>query len=234
MSHGSDPVEFFSENASEFHGLYAGASEFHERTRIWHGLLQKYATRGGLSVDMGCGPGVFTFYLAEHIGGQVVGVDGAEGMLGACEEQRKSRNLSNVRFLQARLPFFDETQLDPVNLLISSSVIEYVEDLRATLALFGRMVRPNGIAIISMPNRTSISRTYERVKYKLTGGPRAYAYIRHFSTPRTLARQCRRVGFHFLEAHYYAHVARLAKLGNELRLPAPLTEDLFVAVFRKA
>jgi hypothetical protein len=61
-----------------------------------------------------------------------------------------------------------------------------------------------------------------------------YAYIRHFSSPRALARRVRPLGLSFIEAHYYTHFTRLARLGNALRLPKRFTEDLFVAVFRKS
>lgn len=135
-----DAVRHFSETARQFQDLYE-QPEFHERVRIWDGLLDRYATRDGLSLDMGCGPGIFSFYLAE-MGGRVVGIDGAADMVELCEAQRRERGLENIRYLQARLSVVDERVPANADLIISSSVVEYIDDLDATLALFARLLRP--------------------------------------------------------------------------------------------
>jgi 2-polyprenyl-3-methyl-5-hydroxy-6-metoxy-1,4-benzoquinol methylase len=228
-----DAVGYFSAGAQQFQRLYRDQPEFHERVRIWNALLDRYATRGGLSLDMGCGPGIFSFYLAE-MGGRVVGIDGAPEMVELCEAQRRERGLENIRFVQARLPAVDEGDLANADLIISSSVVEYVDDLDATLALFIRLLRPGGVLVISMPNIVSLSRIHQRLKYKLTRTPDIYQHIRHFSSPGLLHRRIRRYGLALPEAHYYSHFTRLARLGRALRLPQVLTEDLFVAVFRKS
>jgi SAM-dependent methyltransferase len=228
----NDAVGFFSNNVQEFHGLYRGQAEFHERVRVWQELLDRYAVRDGLSLDMGCGPGIFSFYLAEK-GGRVIGVDGALDMVEFCEKQRQERGLNNVRFVRGRLPAVDDTELHDADLVISSSVVEYVEDLDATLSLFIRALKPGGVLVISLPNVASVSRIHQRLKYKLTRTPEIYEFIKHFSSPHLLRRRAPLQGLAFLEAHYYTHFTRLAKLGRALRLPRVLTEDLFVAAFRK-
>ena len=84
-----------------------------------------------------------------------------------------------------------------------------------------------------MPNIMSVSRAFQRVRYKLLGTPEIYQYIRHFSSPGLLRRRVTPLGLTLVEAHYYTHFTKLAKLGRALRMPRALTEDLFVAVFRK-
>jgi 2-polyprenyl-3-methyl-5-hydroxy-6-metoxy-1,4-benzoquinol methylase len=226
-----DAVGFFHENAQMFHGLY-GQPEYQERVRVWNKLLDRYAVSGGLALDLGCGPGIFTFYLAAK-GGRVIGVDGAADMVAFCESQRQERGLDNVRFIQGRLPAVDEQALGGADLVISSSVVEYVDDLDAVMALFARLLKPAGILVVSMPNRTSLSRLQQRLKYRLTGRPEVYKFIKHFSSPGSLARRVRGLGLTMLEAQHYTHYTRIAKLAHALRLPARLSEDLFVAVFRK-
>src|SRR5438132_6825369 len=104
----ADAVRYFSVNAHEFRELYRAQPEFYEeRVRLWHELLDRYATRDGFSLDIGCGPGLFSFYLAEK-GGRVVGIDGAPDMIAVCEAQRRERGLPNVTFFQARLPDVNE------------------------------------------------------------------------------------------------------------------------------
>jgi 2-polyprenyl-3-methyl-5-hydroxy-6-metoxy-1,4-benzoquinol methylase len=226
-------VGYFSHNAREFDDLYRAQPGFYqERLQIWRSLLDRYARPETIAIDLGCGSGIFSFYLAEHVT-RVTALDGAPDMVTYCESQRQERGLSNVTFFQAELPGVDEKRLGTADLLISSSVVEYVEDLDATLALIARVLRPNGIAILSMPNRMSISRNYQRLRYRLTGEPEIYRYIRHFSSPGLLRRQLHPFGFRLLESHYYTHTTRVAQLTRALHLPETLTEDLFVAVFQK-
>jgi 2-polyprenyl-3-methyl-5-hydroxy-6-metoxy-1,4-benzoquinol methylase len=228
-----DAVTHFSGYVEQFDALYRDRPDFDERLGIWHELLEPYVATGATAIDMGCGTGVFSFYLAGR-GVRVIGVDGAPGMIKFCEERRSQQGLNNIRFVEAKLPHVDETQLEQADLVISSSVVEYVERLDDTFALFARVLKPGGILILSMPSLLSVSRAYERLKYALTGEPNIYAHIRHFSTPSRLERQVRGLGLTLLQSRYYAHPTRVANLSRKLLLPPAMTEDLFVAVFRKA
>lgn len=228
-----DAVSHFSGYVKEFHAYYRDRPEFEERLKIWRELLDRHSVPDGLSIDMGCGTGVFTFYLAEK-GGRVIGVDGAPDMIEFCEAQRVERGLDNVRFIEGRLPAVEEARLAGADLIISSSVVEYVEDLDAVLRLFSRLLKPGGTLILSMPNLWCINRIYERSKHALTGKPQIYRHILHFTSPRRLQRRVRRLGLAIEESRHYTHYTRLAKFTRLLRLPLPLTEDLFVAIFRKS
>ncbi len=228
-----DTLGHFSKEVEQFHAYYQNRPEFHERLDIWRELLDRHFVRGGLSIDMGCGTGVFSFYLAEKEG-RVIGVDGSPEMVKFCNAQRVERRLDNIRFIEGRLPDVDETGLTNADLLISSSVVEYVEDLVRTLDLFARLLKPRGTLILSMPNMFCLNRVYERWKYRLRGEPQIYRYIRHFTSPVLLQRRMRRYHLALEEVRYYAHYTRFAKLTRMLRLPLPFTEDLFVAVFRKS
>jgi 2-polyprenyl-3-methyl-5-hydroxy-6-metoxy-1,4-benzoquinol methylase len=229
----SDCVEHFSNNQAEFGKYYLDNQEFRERVQVWRRLLDRYSVPNGLSLDMGCGTGVFALYLAAK-GGRVVGVDAAVEMVKSCESQRRDLGYDNVTFIQARLPDVDETALGVADLLIGSSVLEYVERLDDTLALFARLLKPRGTLIVSMPNVLCISRGYQRLKHRLTGRPAIYNYIRHFTSPRRLQRRVRALGLTLREVCYYNHATRLAFVTRALKLPPSLTEDLFVVVFEKA
>jgi 2-polyprenyl-3-methyl-5-hydroxy-6-metoxy-1,4-benzoquinol methylase len=228
----SDAVGYFGDNVEQFDELYRSPA-FQERLRVWDDLLHRYVKRGGRALDMGCGAGAFTFRLAE-LGINVVGIDGAANMIAFCEARRKQRGLDGVRFAVGRLPHIDEEGLHGADLVTCSSVVEYVEELDVTLALFARLLKPGGYLILSMPNAYSVSRNYQRLMNRIRPRSDVYAYIRHFSSPSALTRRVRPLGLSFLEARYYTHFTRLARLGNALRLPKWFTEDLFVAVFRKS
>lgn len=226
-----DAVGYFSDNVEQFENLYKSPG-FQERLRVWDVLLERYVTRGGLSLDIGCGAGVFSFRLAE-LGSRVVGIDGAPNMVAHCEAKRRERGLDGVRFALGRLPRIDEDGLRGADLVMSSSVVEYVEELDETLALFARLLKRGGILILSLPNAHSVSRNYQRLANRIRPRSDVYRYIRHFSSPRDLSRRLGPLGLTFEEAHYYTHFTRIARLGRKLRLPRRFTEDLFVAVFRK-
>jgi 2-polyprenyl-3-methyl-5-hydroxy-6-metoxy-1,4-benzoquinol methylase len=228
----SDAVGYFSENAAEFHQLYAGDCGFAERFALWSEILDRVVEPGALALDMGCGAGIFSFYMARK-GANVVGIDAAEGMITFCDARRQELGILSPRFVQGRLPELDETGLAGASLLISSSVIEYVDDLEGVIAVFARLLKPRGTMVLSMPNRSSLSRTFQRLKFSLTGEPDVYRYIRHFSSPRALARLTKRFGFELRESHYYGHTTRLAELAHKLRLPSPLCDDLFVVVLQR-
>jgi len=225
-------VGFFSDRARQFHANYQNAGEFAERLEVWDDILGRLVTPGGLALDMGCGSGVFSFKLAA-LGSRVVGVDGATEMIAFCESQRKERHLDNVRFVQGTLPNVDDSELTNADLVISSSVVEYVADLDATLGLFARVLKPNAPLVLSMPNALSVSRNHQRLKFRLTGQPEVYRHIRHFTMPRSLAARAKKHGLLLEETHYYAHLTRIAQLARAVKLPEFLTADLFVCVFRK-
>ena len=60
-----------------------------------------------------------------------------------------------MRFVQARLPLEREGDFEPVDLLISSKVLEYVDDLDHILAQFSRLVKPGSALVLSVPNLAS-------------------------------------------------------------------------------
>jgi 2-polyprenyl-3-methyl-5-hydroxy-6-metoxy-1,4-benzoquinol methylase len=52
--------------------------------------------------------------------------------------------------------------------------LEYVDDLDRILAQFSLLVKPGGALVLSLPNLASLSRAFQRVKFKLTGEPEIY------------------------------------------------------------
>lgn len=227
-------VDYFAQAAATFGDNYAQQVDFQERLAVWGKLLDTYAQPGHLAVDLGCGTGIFALYLAQK-GLQVVGVDGASTMVAQCERQRQEMGLTNARFMQAELPAFPETKLmGQANLVISSSVLEYVPQFPESLALCHQLLQPGGHLILSLPNAYSLNRLYQRLRFRLTGQPEVYAYIRNYATVNGLARRIRPYRLTLRECHHYGHRARLARISRQLHFPPPLAADLFVAVFQQS
>lgn len=229
----SGAVGYFSDEAAAFAQHYATKENFQERDRLWRALLDRYAVEGQTAVDLGCGSGIFSFYLAQK-GVQVSAVDGSAEMLTLCRQRQAEQELTNLTFHQGVLPALNGIPLEPADLLLASSVLEYIDDLEAMFALLARLTRPGGLMFLSMPNALCLNRQYQRLKYRLGRGFPLYAHIYHFTTPRRLSAQLRPYGFQLIESHYYDHPWRVSRLTRRLGLPPVLTEDLFVGVWRRA
>jgi 2-polyprenyl-3-methyl-5-hydroxy-6-metoxy-1,4-benzoquinol methylase len=229
---GSDAVDYFSQAAGEFNALYDSHSDFQERLRVWYPLIDKYVKEGGLALDMGCGAGVFSFYLAGK-GARVIGIDASEKMLELCMRQKQEHALHEIRFLQAEIPHLNGLRLPKANLIVCSSVLEYIEEFEEALVLFAKILKDQGTFIVSLPNAICPNRMYQRLKFRFTGNPEIYKYIKNYVTPRRTASLLEAHGLRMVEKQYYAHPYRMSKLTRALRLPPSITADLFVAVFVK-
>lgn len=102
--------------------------------------------RGLDVVELGCGTGRHTIWLAQH-GASVTAIDFSEGMLG--EARRKLGPDTRVRLvahdLHAPLPFHDAS----FDLAVSGLVLEHVRDLTSVFREARRVLRSEGRAVIS-------------------------------------------------------------------------------------
>ncbi|HED36915.1 MAG TPA: class I SAM-dependent methyltransferase, partial [Ignavibacteria bacterium] len=60
-----DAVDWHTKIASEFDEKYSNSKYFKERFIIWKRFIDKYSNHNYSVLDLGCGSGTFTFYLAE-------------------------------------------------------------------------------------------------------------------------------------------------------------------------
>ncbi|VTR95494.1 methyltransferase type 11 : Methylase involved in ubiquinone/menaquinone biosynthesis OS=Singulisphaera acidiphila (strain ATCC BAA-1392 / DSM 18658 / VKM B-2454 / MOB10) GN=Sinac_0703 PE=4 SV=1: Methyltransf_11 [Gemmata massiliana] len=100
--------------------------------------------RGLRVLDLGCGTGRHSLWLAEH-GAVVTAVDFSEGMLA---EARRKPGAETVTFiahdLHTPLPFTAE-----FDLVVSGLVLEHLRDLNHFFAEAQRVLKPGGLAVIS-------------------------------------------------------------------------------------
>jgi 2-polyprenyl-6-hydroxyphenyl methylase/3-demethylubiquinone-9 3-methyltransferase len=225
-------IDFFSNRANEFHSHYEMEDNFRERWRIWKELLDRHAVAGKLAIDMGCGSGVFAFYMAE-LGLEVTGVDASGSMIALCENRSAELALDKLRFVRAELPFVEGVRFEKADLIVCSSVLEYIQDFEETLALFTELLKTRGTLLLSLPNALCPNRLYQRLKFRLVGKPEIYKYIKNFVTPRGIESLLKELGLRMIEIQFYDHPFRVSRLCRTLKLPPSITEDLFVAVFVK-
>ena len=227
----NNAVNFFSNNAGAFAASYAKEPDFRERFQLWTALLDRYVVDGARVIDMGCGSGVFSFYLADK-GMRVTGIDGAEGMIELCEKNTPEHLASRVQFMHDEVPLIQPSKLEKADLIISSSLLEYVDALQQTLDGFHTLLNDGGLLIFSLPNADSLHRKYEKIKFKLIRRPRYYEFVKNVLTLNECETLLKQIGFTMIDYRYYAHNTWISRFCSRLGLGPRYSENLFVAVFR--
>jgi SAM-dependent methyltransferase len=106
--------------------------------------------RGSRGLDVGCGVGLYTLWLAEAVGpeGRVLGIEPS------AERVEVARALVGARLGPPRLQFRegDGTALDATSgafdWLWCCNVLHHIRDTQAALKEFARVVRPGGLVVI--------------------------------------------------------------------------------------
>lgn len=225
-------AKYFSGTAEEFAQRYSYAPDFQERFKVWTGLLDRHALGARSAIDLGCGSGIFTFYLADK-NLRVVGIDAADRMIELCRAEGLKRGLQTVQFFKSELPALPDVSLEKADLIISSSVLEYVENLDEAFEVIRNLMTGNGTLIVSFPNSYSIYRWIQRLLFPIFRRPRYYRYVKNVLSADTLGRMLKKHGLQISEIRYYAHRSLLLKICRALGFPEKYTENLFVAVVKK-
>jgi 2-polyprenyl-3-methyl-5-hydroxy-6-metoxy-1,4-benzoquinol methylase len=153
----ADAVRFHGELASQWEQKYRKSS-FARRQEVLRECLEGIALKDTAWLDAGCGTGTLARWLAEQ-GCRVEAVDAAPEMLRVAQEvASEAPRLLPITFRQVEtveaLPF-------PANSfdgILCSSVLEYVSNPGACLDELGRVLRPNGVLLISVPSARSVVR----------------------------------------------------------------------------
>ncbi|MDD5748260.1 MAG: class I SAM-dependent methyltransferase [Actinomycetota bacterium] len=103
-------------------------------------------------VDLGCGEGYGPFMLAQHAS-KVVAVDISEQVINHAKNKYKTNNLSFEIMDVCSLNLEDSS----FDVAISFQVAEHLENDKPHFEEMSRILNENGIAIITTPNRLTIS-----------------------------------------------------------------------------
>jgi 2-polyprenyl-6-hydroxyphenyl methylase / 3-demethylubiquinone-9 3-methyltransferase len=107
---------------------------------------------GKSALDVGCGAGLMTEPLA-RLGAAVTGLDAAPENIGAARAHAAGQGLA-IRYECADVASFD----GQYDLVTAMEVIEHVADPAAFVAALAARLAPDGVLILSTPNRTPLSR----------------------------------------------------------------------------
>ncbi len=227
----ADAISYYSQAAPSFHASYRADANRLERVRVWRGFVTRHVATSGLAYDLGCGSGILACELARR-GTEVVGVDGAAGMLEIARQSAAEQRLDNVRFEQHRLPIANARDWRRANSVISSSALEYLDSLPAAFASIRDLLCPGGTLVFSVSNRESISRKLVRIVHRLTGRPAYFGLLKQFRSIEQVRQELDEAGFDFLEGAHFACADRINRLLARV-LPLRLASNMIIVAARR-
>ncbi len=194
------------QKASDFAARYAKSVSFQKRLLIWENYIQQYAFKNGLCIDAGCGSGVMTL-LALQQDMQVLAFDPSPEILQIAQDHVQAYK-NRVRFELLELPLCGKLEFlnGQANLIVCSSVLEYIENIQAALVDFHQLLQDDGYIIISLPNADSLVRKLEKHLLKrLLPDIRAYLLLQKHQYSYSSAQQLfANAGFKIIEHHYHS------------------------------
>ena len=150
----------------------------------WAGDIRAAKPLEGMSaLDVGCGAGLVCEPLA-RLGADVTGVDASAENVGVASAHAEAAGL-DIRYMTGELASLDIGRFDLVTCL---EVVEHVADKQAFLRDLAAKLKPEGLLVLSTPNRTAASRLLlvegaERIGYV----PRGTHDWNDFVTPEELS-----------------------------------------------
>ncbi|HEX8055175.1 MAG TPA: bifunctional 2-polyprenyl-6-hydroxyphenol methylase/3-demethylubiquinol 3-O-methyltransferase UbiG [Novosphingobium sp.] len=108
---------------------------------------------GKRALDVGCGAGLLCEPLT-RLGAQMTGVDAAEENIEAAREHARGSGLA----IEYRWGDVGQLGLVDYDLVCSMEVIEHVADKPGFVAALAAAMKPDGLMVLSTPNRTPQSR----------------------------------------------------------------------------
>jgi SAM-dependent methyltransferase len=126
------------------------------KTKPYNAYLERPAIRAlmpanfsGRVLDAGCGPGTNFGWLIEHGAQAIVGIDVSPNMLDiAGRVGRDAAQNITLQVADMSQPL-DLLEAESFDLVFSSLVVHYIEDIGALFAEFGRVLRLGGVLVFS-------------------------------------------------------------------------------------
>jgi 2-polyprenyl-3-methyl-5-hydroxy-6-metoxy-1,4-benzoquinol methylase len=154
----------FDEKADTYAQGYTGESATaHSFTIRLQRVYEMIGDRAaGRVLDIGCGPGITVEHLVTR-GFEVYGVDISAEMVRECQKQfghmpAAHFSTGNIEALEFQDAFFD--------VVLSMGVVEYVDDDAVAVKEMVRVTKPGGVIVVTLPNRVSPYRVWQRTVYR--------------------------------------------------------------------
>jgi 2-polyprenyl-6-hydroxyphenyl methylase/3-demethylubiquinone-9 3-methyltransferase len=183
MSEPESVTDHFNRMAPTFVTNYSISPDFKERLEVWRRAIQDNLAQmpdKSVCLDMGCGDGSISRQVAAR-GIRTVGFDQSKTMLELARRRAVEEGVgSRAKYVLASLPLSEELSKayeDSAGLIICSSVMEYVDDYETVLRQFHSLLKPGGLLLLSLPNRLSVYRIFERTLRRFLASQDSY--LRH-------------------------------------------------------
>ena len=141
-------------------------------------LDRKVSSAGGAVLDAGCGTGVLSVAACAYAE-SVVAFDGSEDIIRIARRKTLLPKSGKMTFEVAPLSGIARFGLGSFDLVLSSSVLEYVDDLDAALRSHAAMLKKDGTLLVSMPNGGSLYRWFESALFRASRRPCYRRCVRH-------------------------------------------------------
>lgn len=149
-------ARFWDRESKDWGGKYGKRSSYYYRCRTFHEFFQATGVGRASILDYGCGSGDITFPMLQA-GHSVTGVDIARGMVAKAAERAAQAGFAAT----AAYHHLDDIVLSEIprgtfDVVVCSSVLEYVDDDRSLLEMFHELLRDGGFLLVSVPDRRSL------------------------------------------------------------------------------
>jgi len=158
---------FFDREAACWSSEYRPSGHMADRIERFLTTVGRLCPSPGEILDFGCGSGEIAVALAD-CGWRVAGRDLSPMMIEIARTNWPGRSIEwGTLEPTADLPFAD----DRFDIAISSSVLEYLQDLPAHLSQIARVVRPGGWYLATVPDMRHPARAVEARKLRFAVNP---------------------------------------------------------------
>jgi ubiquinone/menaquinone biosynthesis C-methylase UbiE len=157
---------FFDTVASGWAHRYDCDTSIASRKARFLNAIQAKFPQSADVLDFGCGSGDIALNLSEH-GYRLTGYDLSEAMIAEAERADHTGRVHWLTSGSAIFPFEDAT----FDVVVASSVFEYLPDVSATLMELARVLRPGGWLIATVPDMRDRHRRREKWLRRLVTTP---------------------------------------------------------------
>ena len=228
-----DAADWHSAIADRFDSRYRDSAIFRERLDVWSELIKRYANPDGDTLDAGCGSGVLSF-VAASCSRKVLAFDASPEMVRLARTKLEEPDApGNVTFKDLRMEQLDSMAGQTFSLIISSSVLEYLEDFWGAMNGLADRLESGGKLVFSVPNMASYYRQLEAVVHKATGRPRYMAFVHSQPTDAEIRSGLAERGLQVIESRHFAPAPVLSKIARPLGF-ARRSDNLTVYVCSRA